>query len=194
MMFTLDAFWQAEASAHMACAKASFDGLQDDFSAMLDAAVACVEGGGKIIFLGNGGSAADAQHLAAELTIRYKQDRVPIASLALTTDSSALTACGNDLGFDEVFARQLAAVGRQGDLVIAISTSGNSANIVRALDVAKDIGAASVGWSGQDGGKMVALCDHMIRVPSDVTARIQEMHITIGHMFCGALEQRLGLV
>jgi len=150
--------------------------------------------GNKIVFIGNGGSAADAQHLATELTVRYKADRAPIAALALTTDSSALTAGGNDLGFDSVFARQVEALGRPGDLAIGISTSGRSPNVLRALEAAKAGGLIAAALSGRDGGDLVGLADPLLIVPSATTARIQEMHIALGQMLCGALEIELGLV
>ena len=146
------------------------------------------------MFFGNGGSAADCQHLATELTIRYKTDRAPIAAVALTTDTSALTACGNDLGFDQLFARQIAAIGRSGDVALGISTSGQSSNILEAFRIAREMGIATVGLSGKGGGQMVGLADPLLIIPSDTTARIQEMHITLGQMLCGALEIELGLV
>jgi D-sedoheptulose 7-phosphate isomerase len=149
--------------------------------------------GGKIFFCGNGGSAADSQHLAAELTGRFINDRRPLAAVALSTDSSALTCISNDYAFDEVFARQLLALGRKGDLIIGISTSGNSNNVVRAVEEAKKNGIYTVGLLGRDGGKLAAICDASIVVPSQVTARIQECHILIGHTLCGLIEQELGL-
>jgi D-sedoheptulose 7-phosphate isomerase len=150
--------------------------------------------GGKLLLFGNGGSAADAQHIAAELVIRYKSDRPAIAAIALTTDSSALTACGNDFGFDAVFERQIEALGRKDDVAIGISTSGNSQNVLRGLRQARNMELRTVGLAGGTGGEMPSLCDAAIIIPSPITARIQEMHITIGHMLCKALEQRLGLV
>ena len=150
--------------------------------------------GGKILFFGNGGSAADCQHLATELTVRYKADRAPIAAIALTTDTSALTAGANDMGFDQVFARQICALGRPGDVAIGISTSGESANVIEALKTAREMGLVAAGLGGKGGGRMVGLADPLLIVPSDVTARIQEMHITLGQMLCGALEVDLGLV
>ncbi|MCW9040413.1 MAG: D-sedoheptulose 7-phosphate isomerase, partial [Rhodospirillales bacterium] len=147
-----------------------------------------------IIFFGNGGSAADAQHLATELAIRYQKDRPSIPALALTTDTSALTAAGNDFGFGHIFSRQLEALCRPGDVVIGISTSGNSVNVLEALKKATDLGAVAAGLAGRDGGAMAGLADPLLVVPSDDTARIQEMHITIGHMLCAALERELGLV
>jgi D-sedoheptulose 7-phosphate isomerase len=153
-----------------------------------------VRHGGKLLLFGNGGSAADAQHIAAELIIRYKADRAAISAIALTTDSSALTACGNDLGFDALFERQIEGLGREGDVAVGISTSGNSANVLRGLRRARTMGLRTVGLTGGAGGQMRSVCDALIVVPSSVTARIQEMHITIGHVLCKALEQRLGLV
>lgn len=149
--------------------------------------------GGKILICGNGGSASDSQHLAAELTGRFVKDRKPLGAIALTTDTSALTSIANDFAFEEVFARQVMALGRSGDLLLGISTSGNSQNIIRAVEEARVIGIRTVGLLGRDGGQLRALCDHAIVVPCDVTARIQEAHILIGHTFCGLIEQHLGL-
>jgi D-sedoheptulose 7-phosphate isomerase len=153
-----------------------------------------VRNGGKLLLFGNGGSAADAQHIAAELIVRYKADRAAIAAIALTTDTSTLTACGNDLGFDAVFERQIEGLGRKGDVAVAISTSGNSPNVIKGLDRARSMGLKTVGLTGGTGGKMRSVCDALIVVPSTVTARIQEIHGMIGHVLCKALEQRLGLV
>jgi D-sedoheptulose 7-phosphate isomerase len=149
--------------------------------------------GGKVLFCGNGGSAADSQHLAAELTGRFIKDRRPLAAVALTTDTSALTCIGNDYSFDEVFARQVAGLGRKEDLLIGISTSGNSGNVIRAVEEAQKLGMQTLGLLGRDGGMMRKLCGHSIVVPSQVTARIQECHILIGHTLCGLIEQELGL-
>lgn len=192
--FNLNAYWEQERAEHIEVATATFATLEQDFQSALEACITAINKGGKIIFFGNGGSAADAQHLATELTIRFINDRAPIAGLALTTDTSALTAGGNDYGFDHIFSRQIEALGKPEDISIAISTSGNSANIVKALDAAKQIGMTTIGFGGKDGGKMKALCDHPIIVPATTTARIQEMHITLGHLLCGGLEQGLGLV
>ncbi|MBB5622032.1 D-sedoheptulose 7-phosphate isomerase [Pedobacter cryoconitis] len=144
--------------------------------------------GGKVLIAGNGGSAADAQHIAAELTGRYVKDRKALPAIALTVDTSALTAISNDYGFERVFARQVEAFGRPGDLFIAISTSGNSPNIIQALHTARESGCKIIGLSGRDGGQMNNLCDLNIIIPDDVTARIQEMHILIGHIFCKAVD------
>ena len=149
--------------------------------------------GGKILFCGNGGSAADSQHLAAELTGRFIKDRRPLAAIALSTDTSALTCIGNDYSFDEVFARQVAGLGRPEDLLIGISTSGNSGNVLRAVEEAQKIGMQTIGFLGRDGGKLRGLCTHSIVVPHAVTARIQECHILIGHTLCGLIEQEMGL-
>lgn len=149
--------------------------------------------GHKVMFCGNGGSAADAQHLAAELVGRLVRDRRALPGLALTTDSSALTCIGNDLGFDEIFARQVEALGRAGDVLIAISTSGNSPNVVRAVEVAKPIGIYTIGLLGRDGGKLAPLVDLPIVVAAEETARIQEAHIFLGHVLCALVEQELGV-
>jgi len=144
--------------------------------------------GRKILICGNGGSAADAQHIAAELTGRYKIERKGLPAIALTTDTSALTAIGNDYGYEHVFSRQVEALARKGDLLIGISTSGNSRNVIYALQKAKEIGCRTIGFSGKGGGKMNDVCDLNIIVPSDDTARIQEMHIMIGHILCQLID------
>lgn len=150
--------------------------------------VATLKNSNKILICGNGGSAADAQHFAAELTGRYKTERISLPAIALTTDTSALTAIGNDYGYDEVFARQLAGVGSSGDLLIGISTSGNSKNVLKAFEIAKQKGIKTIGLSGRDGGAMNELCDINVVVPSNDTARIQEMHILIIHTICAAVD------
>jgi D-sedoheptulose 7-phosphate isomerase len=192
--FDLAAFWQSETQEHLALATKTFASLEAPFQDLVRRAAECVRSGGKLIFFGNGGSAADAQHIATELTIRYISDRKPIAALSLTTDTSALTAAGNDYGFDHIFSRQLEALGKPQDFAIGLSTSGNSPNVLKALETARALGMTTAGLSGRDGGKMPALCDVMLIVPSPSTARIQEMHITLGHLLCGALEQELGLL
>ncbi len=188
------AFFKSEFAEHHAVARATEAALQPAFAGLLAACVACIRGGGKIMLFGNGGSAGDAQHIATELTVRYKETRAPIAAIALSTDTSTLTAAGNDFGFEQIFARQILALGRPGDLVIAISTSGKSPNIIAALKQARAMGLVTVAFGGKGGGDMVGLADHLLIVPSDTTARIQEMHITLGQMLCGALELELGLV
>lgn len=152
-----------------------------------------IKAGGKVMFCGNGGSAADSQHLAAELTGRFIKDRAPLPGLALSTDSSALTCIANDYSFDEVFARQVMGLGRMGDVLVAISTSGHSRNVLRAVEEARSRGIRVVGFLGRDGGALKPLCDVPIVVPSQVTARIQEAHILIGHTLCGLIEQHLDL-
>jgi len=189
----LGAFFTAEFAEHTEVVRRTEAALANEFEALVQACTRSLRSGGKLIFFGNGGSAADAQHLATELTIRYKADRPAIAALALTTDSSALTAAGNDLGFEQVFARQLAALGKAGDVAIGISTSGKSPNVLAALRQARGMQIVTVGFSGKDGGDLPAVCDHLLMVPSDTTARIQEMHILLGQMLCGAIEIELGL-
>lgn len=144
--------------------------------------------GGKLLFAGNGGSAADAQHWAGELVSRFYYDRPGLPGIALTTDSSILTAIGNDYGFDYVFARQVEALGRAGDVLVAISTSGNSKNILRAIEAAKSRGMRVIGYTGAKGGAMADSCDLCFRVPSDETPRIQEGHEFLGHMLCALIE------
>ncbi len=191
--FNLGEYWKNETQEHLSCAQKTAEILQEKFEPVLESCLDAIKSGNKIMFFGNGGSAADAQHLATELTVRFINDRAPIAAIALTTDTSTLTAAGNDMGFGQIFARQITAIGQKGDVAIAISTSGNSANIINALNTAREKNITTIGLSGKDGGKMPNLCDHMIIIPSNTTARIQEMHILIGHMLCGALEQKLGL-
>ena len=151
-------------------------------------AVNTLKKGNKILLCGNGGSAADAQHIAAELTGRYKTERRGLAGIALTTDTSALTAIGNDYGYDRVFDRQVESLANNGDLLIGISTSGNSENIINALKVAKDMGCSTIGFSGKSGGAMNDICDINLVVPSDNTPRIQEMHILFGHTICQIID------
>jgi D-sedoheptulose 7-phosphate isomerase len=154
---------------------------------------AALKNGNKIMWCGNGGSAADAQHLAAELTGRFVGSRIPLAGLALATDASALTCTGNDFGFDAVFERQVLALGQSGDCLVAISTSGQSPNVLRAVQAARGRGITTLALTGRDGGPLAPACDHAIVVPSNTTARIQEAHIFIGHLWCAAIEQHLGL-
>ena len=190
----MPSFFDAEFAEHLSVARATSEQLREPFLKVVAASVAAIKAGRKIFFFGNGGSAADAQHLATELTIRYKKDRAPIAAIALTTDSSALTAAGNDMGFEHIFARQLAALGQRGDVAIGITTSGRSPNILKAFETARQLGIATIAFTGGTGGSILPLSDHALIVPSTVTARIQEMHITLGQMLCGALEIELGLL
>jgi len=147
--------------------------------------------GGKVLLCGNGGSAADAQHIAAELAGRFLRDRKPLAAEALTVNTSVLTAVGNDYGFEEIFARQVVASGRPGDVLIAISTSGNSPNVLRAIEAGKQQGIKIIGMAGLKGGKLKDLCDLCLSAPSDSTSRIQEMHILMGHIICQLVEDEL---
>ncbi len=179
---------------HEAVARATRSEVDGPFGALLAACVRCHEAGGKILFFGNGGSAADAQHLATELVVRFHKDRDPIAAIALTTDTSLLTAAGNDLGYDTIFERQVEALAGPQDVVIGISTSGNSENVVRAINAARAKGTVAAAMTGAGGGRLAGLADPLIAVPSSNTARIQEMHITLGHILCSALETELGLV
>lgn len=185
-------FW-SELTEHESVLTKVRASLGDPFNAMLDAWSQAVRGEHTIFFFGNGGSAADAQHLAAELVGRYKSNRRAIAALALTTDSSILTAVANDFGYDQVFARQLEALGRPGDLAVGISTSGRSQNVILGLQRARDLGLDTSAFTGGDGGELPAVARSMLVVPSHSTARIQEMHIMLGHMLCLALERELGL-
>lgn len=190
----LNRFYGDEWAEHLAVADASRTALAEPFARLLRASAEAVRAGNKLLFFGNGGSAADAQHLAAELVVRFKRDRTPVAALALTTDSSILTATGNDIGFDQLFARQVRALGRKGDVAIGITTSGRSPNVLKALEAAREMGLVAAAFTGGDGGALKGLADPLLVVPSATTARIQEMHITIGQMLCGALELELGLV
>ena len=148
----------------------------------------CIAAGGKVMFAGNGGSAADAQHLAAELVNKFLRQRNPLPGLALTTDTSVLTAIGNDFSFDEVFSKQVQALGRKGDVFFGISTSGNSANIIKAFSVARSMGISTIALTGQ-GGRMIEMADCTIAVPASLTPRVQEMHILIGHILCEIIEE-----
>ena len=147
------------------------------------------ENGNKVLIAGNGGSAADAQHIAGELVSRFYFDRPGLASIALTTDTSILTAIGNDYGYEKIFSRQIEANGAKGDIFIGISTSGNSKNIIEALKISRSIGVTTVGLTGTSGGLMTDLCDYCIKVPSSETPRIQESHILIGHIICAIVER-----
>ena len=156
-----------------------------------DSIITCLRAGGKLLFFGNGGSAADAQHLAAEFVGRFVRERAALPAIALTTNSSILTAVGNDYGFDQIFARQVQALGRPGDVAIAISTSGNSPNIIEGVKTARKGYLKTIGLSGKDGGLLAAEADVVITIASTSTARIQECHITIGHLLCELTEEAL---
>jgi len=175
-------------TARLLDAMAADAALCEATSRVAELSVASLRAGGKILLCGNGGSAADAQHWAGELVSRFYYDRPGLPAIALTTDSSILTAIGNDYGYERVFARQVEALGRKGDVLYGISTSGNSPNVVAALEAARAQGLATIGFTGQGGGKMLALCDICIRIPSDSTPRIQEGHEVLGHAICGMIE------
>jgi D-sedoheptulose 7-phosphate isomerase len=178
---------------HMEIAKA-LPGLAPAVSQAVDIIYSALASGGQLLIAGNGGSAADAQHIAAELTGRFMRERQPFRALALHVNTSSLTAIGNDYGYEHVFARELSAHARPGDILLAITTSGNSPNILRAIEAAREGKVAVIGLTGESGGKMRAACDLCLCVPSKSTARIQEMHITIGHAMCELLEERLSEV
>jgi len=165
--------------------------LLDTIVAVAQKCVELYRGDKKTILAGNGGSAADAQHIAAELVGRYGFDRPSIPSLALTTDTSNLTAIGNDYGYDQVFSRQLEGMGQAGDIFIGISTSGNSVNIIKAFESAKKKGIMTIALTGRDGGKMATIADYALIVPSNSTPRIQESHILIGHILCDIIEKEI---
>ncbi len=159
--------------------------------AMIECIWTSMQQGGKLLLCGNGGSAADAQHLATECMVRLEVDRAPLPALALTTDTSLLTAAGNDHGFETIFARQVAGLGREGDVLLVISTSGNSRNLIQAVDAAHRGGLHTLAWLGRDGGTLKDMVQLPLVVPSHSTQRIQEVHITVGHIICGALERRV---
>ena len=156
-----------------------------------EAMTKCLRSGNKILFFGNGGSAADAQHLAAELSGRFLKERKSLSGWALTTNSSVLTAIGNDYSFDDVFARQVQGIGNPDDVAFAITTSGNSPNVLRAVNVARDMKLVTVGLTGKTGGKLRSVADHCICIPSDHTPRVQEAHILTGHILCELIEETL---
>jgi D-sedoheptulose 7-phosphate isomerase len=156
-----------------------------------EAIVAALRAGNKLLIIGNGGSAADAQHIAAEIVGRYKKDRPAYAAIALTTDTSALTAISNDYGFEQLFARQVEGLGRRGDVLLALSTSGRSANILAGLRTARERGLVTIGFTGAKGEALGALCDHLLVAPSDDTPIVQQIHLTIAHGICDEVEQSM---
>ena len=177
-----------ELKAHQQVIQKVIDVLGNDIETGCELITTAIKNGHKVLLAGNGGSAADAQHIAAELSGRFVKERKALPGIALTVDTSALTAIANDYGYDQVFSRQVEALAQPGDLFIGISTSGNSQGILNAFETAKETGCKTLGLSGRDGGKMNGLCDLNIIVPSQVTARIQEMHILIGHILCKAVD------
>ena len=180
-----------EFQSHLETINSVINTMEEDIQDASSIIVNALKNGNKILLCGNGGSAADAQHIAAELTGRYKTERKGLPGIALTTDTSALTAIGNDYGYDRIFDRQVEALANKGDVVIGISTSGNSKNVVSALLLAQEMGCKTVGLTGRDGGAMNEVCDINIIVPSDNTPRIQEMHILFGHIICQIIDDNL---
>lgn len=168
--------------------RAFFNSRAADVARAAEMIVGSLRAGGKLLIFGNGGSAADAQHIAAELVNRLERDRPPVPAIALTTDTSILTSVANDRAFEEVFERQVRALGRPGDIALAISTSGNSSNVIRAVEAARSLGMKSIALTGRDGGKLRSLADLSLVVESHSTQRIQETHITIGHILCELVE------
>jgi D-sedoheptulose 7-phosphate isomerase len=190
----LESFLTAEAEEHRLAFESFVRGLKDPFQAVLSVWEHSIRQGGKLLVFGNGGSAGNAEHIAAELAIRYSADRDAIAAVALSAGSSTITAAANDYGFERIFSRQIEALGRPGDVAVGLSTSGRSPNVLRGLREARARGLRTTGFiGGSQESVMNELCDAAILVPSTITARIQEMHLLVTHMLCKALEQRLGL-
>jgi len=177
-----------EFSEHLKTSQATLEYIAGPLEIAAKLCIESLQNGGKILIFGNGGSAADAQHIAAELVGRYKAERKGLAAIALTTDSSALTCIANDYSYDYVFSRQIEALANKKDLVIGISTGGTSTNVISGLKTAKELGCKTIGFSGRDGGEMNALCDVNLVVPAEDTPRIQEMHIVIGHTICHLID------
>ena len=180
-----------QASADVKHKIASDTTLLASIEAVTKAVVRAFANGNKVLFCGNGGSAADAQHLAAEFSGRFYTDRNPLPSEALHCNTSYLTAVGNDYGFDVVYSRMIKGIGQPGDVLIGLSTSGNSVNIIKAVEQAKESGMITVCLTGESGGKLKSICDHLLNVPSSDTPRIQEAHITVGHIMCEIVEREL---
>jgi D-sedoheptulose 7-phosphate isomerase len=189
MAATAGAVFRAEFARHLAVAEMTAARLEGAFARLVTLAAATLVSGGKLIFFGNGGSAADAQHLATELAVRYRANRRPLPAIALGSDGVLLTAAGNDLGFEQVFARQVEALGRAGDVAFAISTSGTSPNIVRGLEAARAQGLRTIALTGRSGGNAGTIAEIHINVPDECTARVQEVHITLIHAICELVEE-----
>lgn len=190
----LNAFFESELDEHLDVSSKTRAIMSEPFAALVALTTDVVRAGGKIMLFGNGGSAADAHNIATEFAVRYKTDRAAIPAIGLTTDGGVLTAIGNDFGFDQLFARQIEALGKPGDLAIGISTSGRSPNVLEGLKTARRMDIRTAALGGGTGGDMIDLVDLALIVPSKTTARIQEMHILLGQMLCGAVEVELGLV
>jgi len=180
---------ESEFSEHLKTAQATLEYITTPLEIATNLCIDTLKNGGKILIFGNGGSAADAQHIAAELVGRYKVERMGLPAIALTTDTSALTSIGNDYGYARVFDRQVEALANKGDMAIGISTGGSSSNVISALKLAKGMGCKTIGFSGRDGGEMNDVCNVNLVVPAEDTPRIQEMHIVIGHTICHLIDQ-----
>lgn len=187
-------FYKSEFSEHLDVLRKTETALEESFYKLVECCITSLNKGGKIIFMGNGGSASDAQHLATELTVRYKENRRAIAALSLSTDTSTLTAIGNDFGFEFLFSRQIEAIAKPEDFIIGITTSGKSPNVIKAFEKADEMGIPYGALSGKDGGDIKDIAGPILIVPSNTTARIQEMHIMLGQMLCNAIEYELGLI
>jgi D-sedoheptulose 7-phosphate isomerase len=183
--------FDASFAEHLRVAEDTRRAVVDSFPRMQAAWIECIRAGGKILFFGNGGSACDAQHLATELVVRYRDERRALGAIALSSNASLITAASNDLGFERVFSRQIEALGRSEDLAVGITTSGASANVLAALRTARSLGLRTGALTGSTGGEITQLADVVVSVPSSNTARVQEMHILLGHMWCAALERAL---
>ena len=180
-----------KASADLKTSLLSNDAILNTINSVVSDIIACYKKDGKVLWAGNGGSAADAQHLAAELSGRFYYDRPPLFSEALHVNTSYTTAVANDYSYDEIYARLVRAMGRKGDVLIGMSTSGNSGNVVKAMEVANQLGIITVGFTGETGGKMAGLCKYLVNIPSKDTPRIQECHMVIGHTICELVEINL---
>jgi D-sedoheptulose 7-phosphate isomerase len=179
---------QKEFTSHIATSKATLAEISEDLAKAAQTCIDCLKKDGKIVLFGNGGSAADAQHIAAELIGRYRNERQALSAIALTTDTSTITSIGNDYGYDFIFKRQVEALANKNDVIIGISTGGTSPNVINGISAAKKIGCKTIGFSGKDGGKFNEICNFNIIVPAYETARIQEMHILIGHTLCQLID------
>ena len=185
-------FITEEFQKHIEASTKALPAMLDSIQQSAQLLVQCLKDGGKVLICGNGGSAADSQHFAAELTGRYKRERKGLPAIALSVDTSALTAIGNDYGYEFVFSRQVQALANKGDIIFGISTSGNSANVLNAFKIGKEIGCKNIGLSGRDGGVMNELCAINLIVPSNDTPRIQEVHILVIHALCDIIENQCG--
>ena len=193
MKKTLEEFFDEQIHEHSRVLKKTKETTQQSFIKIVRLCVDIIRNGNKIIFFGNGGSASDSQHLATELCVRFSENRKPISAISLNTDTSVLTAIGNDLGFNHIFSRQIEALGKPNDLVVAISTSGKSKNIIEGLKKSREMQLKTVCFTGSNIENIIAYSDEVISVPAKNTSRIQEMHILLGQMLCNAIESELNL-